>query len=234
MRPTVLGLSATSLLWGLAFLFDPRLSLHHRLPHPLIMFILHWSIGIALIYPFRATRWAGLAMCATATYYALMVKPFEPIAEPQTVGIAALSAFVTFVSIPRVSRLSEENSWLAGLLGLLFRGGIAYPFFEWGLDAYRNPAHFKHYITENSSALLVASIFGLDTTVYLIFAVELALAVMLVSDRLHRATGIISAALLTLFTIVAGYPLALPQNITLIAASLEYVRLDGKLVTSST
>ncbi len=173
-------------------------------------------------------------MCATTTYYAYMVKPFEPIAEPQTVGIAALAAFVTLVSIQRVSRLSWEKSWLAGMMGLLFRGGIAYPFLEWGLDAYRNPAHFKQYISGNIPALVFSSLFGLDTTVFLIFAVELGLAVMIISGKLNRITGITSAVLLTLFAVVASYPLALPQNIALIAASLEYARLGNKLVISST
>ncbi|MCS7129698.1 MAG: hypothetical protein NZ919_03580, partial [Candidatus Caldarchaeum sp.] len=102
--------------------------------------------------------------------------------------------------------------------------------FEWGLDAYRNPLHFISYIRGNILARAVAAPLGIENTVFLIFVVEVSLSLLLVSGLGRKAVGLSTAALLTLFSVVAAYPLALPQNIALIAAAITYARTTTQFI----
>jgi uncharacterized membrane protein YphA (DoxX/SURF4 family) len=99
--------------------------------------------------------------------------------------------------------------------------GIAYPFVEWGLDALRNPKHFITYISSNERALLIAGLIGIENSVFLLFVLEITLAALIVLGQLRTVTALTSAAILALFMVISGYPLAFPQNIILVAASLR-------------
>ncbi|MEM4411100.1 MAG: hypothetical protein QXT61_05290, partial [Candidatus Caldarchaeum sp.] len=63
----------------------------------------------------------------------------------------------------------------------------------------------------------------LDHAVLSLAAVELSLAFLVLSGLFKRWTCMMVVAVLVVFAVVAGYPLALPQNIAL--ASVAYSRL---------
>ncbi|MDJ0274401.1 MAG: hypothetical protein QXO17_02495 [Nitrososphaerota archaeon] len=214
------SIAATSVFWGAAALVDPRIGLHPRLPPPEIVAVLHFLAGL-LIVPKRV-RWIGcFTVFVVTAYYSVWVKPFAPIAEPQTIGISMIALGSTIEEVSsRVAARDYRVSKLA--ITLLMRGGIAYPFVEWGLDALRNPKHFVNYISSNERASTLANPIGIENAVFLIFLVETVLATLIATGLLRKLTGIVSALVLTLFSAVAGYPLALPQNVVLIATSIRY------------
>ena len=219
MRVLEAGLASVSILWGVASILDPEIGLNPRLPNPAILLVLHVAIGLLLLIKRTATAGAASFFAVTA-YYSLRVKPFAPLAEPQTVGLCAISLYLALNPRSLLGKLPRIR-WAAHILPpLLLRGGVAYPFAEWGLDALRNPAHFKAYITGNELAYLLAKPVGIEVSVFLVFLTECVLALLILVGVWRRALGIVSASLLSMFLVVAGYPLAFPQNLGLIAASL--------------
>ncbi len=226
MRILEAGLASVSLLWGLAAILDPRIGMHQRLPGGPALLAIHVAIGLLLLA--RKTAPLGALAFSTLTgYYWLRVKPFEPLAEPQTVGLCAVSLYLALGYWSQLERL-YHRWWPVQLLQpILLRGGVAYPFVEWGLDALRNPTHFKACISGNQLALLIAGPMGVDRAVFLLFLIELSLALLILSGAWSRAVGIASASLLLLFVVVAGYPLALPQNLGLIAASIRIAQVSA-------
>ncbi|MDW8043290.1 MAG: hypothetical protein RMJ30_03490 [Nitrososphaerota archaeon] len=215
-----IGLATVNVLWGIAALLDPSIALEPGLPHPIVLFAAHTFSGLTMF--FRKSRPLALLMTAGITgYYSLLIKPFEPIAEPQTVGIffIAISMLLSHVEKP-----TPLNKLVRFARIVLFRAGIAYPFFEWGLDAYRNPVHFISYIRGNNLARTIASPLGLENAVFALFVVEVSLSLFIMTGFARKLAGITAAALLVLFSFVAAYPLALPQNIALITASVLYAR----------
>lgn len=158
----------------------------------------------------------GLASSALLLYYWAEVKPLEPIAEPQSVGLIGVSAYLARRLVSRLSkRVAPED---LGLLAL--RLGIAYPFLEWGLDALRNPAHFYAYLSSNQLTRLVIPEGSLGLTVLTLGVYELILFSALSTGLFSKAFSLVSAATLVLISAVVGYPLALPQNIPLALASV--------------
>jgi uncharacterized membrane protein YphA (DoxX/SURF4 family) len=213
------SLAAVNFLWGIASLVDPRIGLHPRLPPPYLLATLHLVSGLTIVL--RRIRLAGYIMSVIMSlYYSVRLKPFAPLAEPQTIGILLISSVAAVEeTIPLFPR--KGISHLKRINDLLLRGGIAYPFVEWGLDALRNPKHFISYISSNERALLIAGPIGIENSVFLLFVLEITLAIMIILGWLRTLTALTSAAILTLFMIISGYPLAFPQNIVLVAASLR-------------
>jgi uncharacterized membrane protein YphA (DoxX/SURF4 family) len=213
------SLAAVNFLWGIASLVDPRIGLHPRLPPPYLLATLHLVSGLTIVL--RRIRLAGYIMSVIMSlYYSVRLKPFAPLAEPQTIGILLISLVAAVEeTIPLFPR--KGISHLKRINDLLLRGGIAYPFVEWGLDALRNPKHFISYISSNERALLIAGPIGIENSVFLLFVLEITLAIMIILGWLRTLTALTSAAILTLFMIISGYPLAFPQNIVLVAASLR-------------
>jgi hypothetical protein len=214
------SLAGVNLLWGVAALSDPRIGLHPRMPPPELLATLHLLAGLTIVP--RRTRLAGYLMSVVVSlYYSIRLKPFAPLAEPQTIGILLIALAATFEETVN-SFLRKDFPLLKRINELLLRGGIAYPFVEWGLDALRNPKHFITYISSNEMALIIARPIGIENSVFLLFVLEITLAILIVLGWLRTLTALASAAILTLFTIISGYPLAFPQNIALIAASLRF------------
>ncbi len=213
------SLAAVNFLWGIASLVDQRIRLHPGLPGPEVLAAIHLFSGMALVP--RRIRLAGLlTTVVTSAYYSFRVKPYAPLAEPQTVGIllVALAAALDEVLAGSLSRLS---AFLKPVAVLLLRGGVAYPFVEWGLDAVRNPKHFVSYISGNERALVIARVLGIENSVFLLSVLEIALASLIVLGLLRTLSALASATVLTVFMVVSGYPLAFPQNVALVAASLR-------------
>ncbi|MEM2746491.1 MAG: hypothetical protein QXK69_08265 [Candidatus Caldarchaeum sp.] len=90
MRTAWLGLALVNLLWAAEALLDPAFAREPYLPHPAFVLTVHAGIGAAM-FTRRLRFHALLGTAATTAYYSLLVKPFAPIAEPQTVGISAIS-----------------------------------------------------------------------------------------------------------------------------------------------
>ena len=155
-----------------------------------------------------------LVSVVVSLYYSIRLKPFAPLAEPQTIGILLIALAATFEETVN-SFLPKDFPLLKRINESLVRGGMAYPFVEWGLDALRNPKHFITYISSNERALLIARPIGIENSVFLLFVLEIALATLIVLGWFRTLTALASAAILTLFTIISGYPLAFPQNIAL-------------------
>ncbi|MCS7137061.1 MAG: hypothetical protein NZ941_01680, partial [Candidatus Caldarchaeum sp.] len=171
MQLIILGLALVNLLWGASALVDPSIAREPTLPHPLLLFAAHTLSGSAMFFQ-KLRPYALLSTAALTAFYVLRVKPFEPLAEPQTVGILGITLSqllphnVKAVHQPKLDNFVED---------FLLRVGIAYPLFEWGLDAYRNPLHFISYIRGNILARAVAAPLGIENTVFLIFVVEVSL-----------------------------------------------------------
>ncbi|BAJ50964.1 hypothetical protein CSUB_C1112 [Candidatus Caldarchaeum subterraneum] len=205
------GLSTTHLLWAVALFAEPARFVH-KIPLPQIAAVAHLAAAVLIVAGPRA---AGLSISAALlTYYWAFVKPLEPIAEPQSVGILAISVALL------VSMLHSENFFTR----LLLRGGLAYPFFEWGLDALRNPYHFAAYLTANTVTKPLFTYLPLYPSIFALGAFEVVLSVWAVSGPGFKIACMTSALTLLVFSAVAGYPLALPQNIALIATAVDISR----------
>jgi len=111
------------------------------------------------------------------------------------------------------------------MFSLLIRLGLAYPFLEWGLDALRNPAHFVEYLAvENHLTAQIMKTANLEPLVIAFGTAEIALALFLAIGVWTRPTSLLSLAAFVVFSIVAAYPLALPQDISLGAAAVNLLR----------
>jgi acylphosphatase/uncharacterized membrane protein YphA (DoxX/SURF4 family) len=207
LKTAVAGLAATHALWALSLLLDGQRYLLKPVIPPLFA-IAHLAIALLLTAGHRTH--GHLLATPVLTYYMFFVKPFEPIAEPQTVGILGVTAALL---------VREIGKTPAGLWRIILRLGIAYPLVEWGLDAFRNPAHFKAYLSVNPITSRIIPAEALDYAVTWLGVYELALASLILSGMLEKAAAAIAAATFLAFTAVAGYPLAFPQNIALAAAA---------------
>jgi uncharacterized membrane protein YphA (DoxX/SURF4 family) len=107
---------------------------------------------------------------------------------------------------------------------LAVRLGLAYPFFEWGLDALRNPDHFRSYFATNQMTQPIVQAWGAGNMVLLLGVFEVGLALILAFGLLGRFIALMALGTLVIFALVAGYPLALPQDIALGAASIILFR----------
>jgi uncharacterized membrane protein YphA (DoxX/SURF4 family) len=207
LKTAVAGLAATHGLWALSLLLDGQRYLLKPVIPPLFA-IAHLAVALLLTAGHRTH--GHLLATPVLTYYMFFVKPFEPIAEPQTVGILGVTAALLVREIGKIP---------AVLWRLILRLGIAYPLVEWGLDAFRNPAHFKAYLSVNPITSRIIPAEALDYAVTWLGVYELALASLILSGVLEKAAAAIAAATFLAFTAVAGYPLAFPQNIALAAAA---------------
>ncbi|MDJ0270214.1 MAG: DoxX family protein [Aigarchaeota archaeon] len=218
------SLSITHFLWSLSLLLEPwRYSAKSVAPQ--LLALLH-IITAVLLLASKTAILGGSISAAILTYYWIWVKPIEPIAEPQSVGIIAIS---TIFLIPYLHRIL--GSPLAGgdTALLLLRLGVAYPFVEWGLDAFRNPAHFIAFFSSNIVTRAIIPVEYMLPASYVLGVFELVVALSLVLGIAPRASAVASFTSLVVFSAIAGYPLALPQNIALAAASLYiYKRGAGR------
>lgn len=204
------GLSATHLIWAVALFADP-IWFVRKISQPYAAGILHLASAALIVSRFRV---AGLFLSSTVlAFYWAFVKPFEPLAEPQSVGILA-------ISVSELLRtLFSENFFTR----ILLRGGLAYPFFEWGLDALRNPYHFAAYLSANKVAAPLFQIIPLYPAIYVLGLYEIVLSLWIVSGLGFRHACLVTVLTLLIFSTVAGYPLALPQNIALMAAAAAHL-----------
>ncbi len=223
MRIVAYALATTHGGWGMALLLDERLAMQGYTP----LAVLHFAAGALLLHR-NWVQLGGALSTLILSYYWIFVKPLEPIAEPQSVGLIAVSlALLTRLDIAKrlMSLLYIRDDYSAALL--LVRLGLAYPFLEWGLDAFRNPPIFYAFISGNRLAYSLASPVGVETATLLIFIFEVALALLLISGFMVRASAAATFFLLALFSAVAAYPLALPQNIALAASAIFLVKNGG-------
>jgi len=221
------SLGLTHLLWGLSLVLEP-MRYYNKPLVPGLFALIH--LVISLLIFLGMVRLGCFISSGLLLYYWFFVKPIEPIAEPQSVGIIAIS-LALFIqspipilrSINFIGRVSGSESFRLFLLRL----GLAYPFVEWGLDALRNPAHFIAFMQNNYITSLVFPRTLLSPITFILGFYELMLAVMLVLNLF--ITSVSKAVLFTLivFILVAGYPLALPQDIVLVAASLVLITHGG-------
>jgi uncharacterized membrane protein YphA (DoxX/SURF4 family) len=156
------------------------------------------------------------------SYYWAFVKPREPIAEPQSVGILAISTILLEPHLKQLFKGRLSSNWPL----LAARLGVAYPFFEWGLDALRNPHHFRTYLTANPITQPLMQTMGPGNLILALGVFEVSLALLLAFGLLVRIDAIVVLAALVVFGIVARYPLALPQDIALAAAAI-FLRMEG-------
>ncbi len=210
------SLAITHLLWSLSLLLEPwRYATKPLAPQPFAL--IHIAAAILLLAS-RTITLGGSISAAILVYYWLRVKPIEPIAEPQSVGIIAIS--VIFL-IPYLRRMFGSSLASEDVVLLLLRLGVAYPFVEWGLDAFRNPAHFIAFFSSNTITRAIIPVEYMLPASYVLGVFELVVASSLVLGIAPRISAVASFAALAVFSVVAGYPLALPQDIALAAASLH-------------
>lgn len=217
LKALVIGLAATHFLWSLSLLLEPSRYVFKPVI-PSLFALIHMSVSLLLAVGY--VREGAVAGSILLAYYWFFVKPMEPIAEPQTVGILAIT--LALLSRPLLKPYGNMSS---GVEDVLIRLGLAYPFVEWGLDALRNPVHFKSYLSINplTRSLIPAGL--LDHAVLSLAAVELSLAFLVLSGLFKRWTCMMVVAVLVVFAVVAGYPLALPQNIALASAAYSRLRV---------
>jgi hypothetical protein len=205
-RVLVAGLALTHLIWGLSLLVEPS-RFTHKIMMPSIFAIIHIATAGLLV---TGTSLLGLALStAILGYYWALVKPLEPIAEPQTVGILAISAAGLLSTLSYTRNISKH----------IARAGLAYPFIEWGLDALRNPGHFAYYLTSNPMTNFLTTSLPIYTLILILGLYEIVLGIWVFAGTGLRYSSATMIATLAVFAIVAGYPLALPQNISLITAA---------------
>jgi uncharacterized membrane protein YphA (DoxX/SURF4 family) len=206
-------LSITNLLWAVSLLFDPSQYVGKPVI-PILFAAIHIAAGLAIITRYRV--FGGSIMVTVLTYYWLFVKPREPIAEPQSVGILVISLILVLPHIRRLVTASIPEA----IPFLLVRLGLAYPFFEWGLDAIRNPHHFLVYLKSNPITLPLTQAWDPRILILALGLFEVSLAVLLTLGLLVRIDSMVALGALVVFSLVAGYPLALPQDIALAAAAI--------------
>ena len=207
------GLSITNLLWAVSLVFDPGQYVGKPVI-PILFAAIHIAAGLAILSRYRV--YGGWLSVAVLTYYWLFVKPREPIAEPQSVGILVISLILL---LPHISRLVNDNipKWIPSIL---VRLGLAYPFFEWGLDAIRNPNHFRIYLEANPITQPLTQAWDPRILILVLGLFEISLALLLASGLLIRIDALVALGALIMFGLVARYPLALPQDIALGAAAI--------------
>lgn len=206
-------LASTHLLWAVALTADSKFSE----PSFRLLSLIHLAVSILM-----ATRFNHIGSALSfslLSYYWLFVKPLEPIAEPQSVGLIAPSLALAWSGIPRLPK-HVETLLRESLTALVIRLGVAYPFLEWGLDALRNPSHFYSYLLTNPQASRLVEPLGLQTGTLLLGVFEASLAALLVAGLFNRWSSLTAYGTLILFTLVAGYPLAFPQNLALSACTI--------------
>ena len=218
-RLVAAGLSLTHLLWGLSLLLDP-LQYIGKPVVPVLFAAIHFATAI-MIASKRFRVYGAWLSVLILSYYWAFVKPREPIAEPQSVGILAIS---TILLEPQLRRFFKGR--LSDWPLLAARLGVAYPFFEWGLDALRNPHHFRSYLAANLITQPLMQSMGPGNLVLALGVFEVGLALLLAFGLLVRIDTIVAFAALVVFSLVARYPLALPQDIAL-AAAVIFLRIGG-------
>ena len=217
------ALALTHVGWAVSLLLEP-FRYEHKLLNPWFFAVLHVATASLLITGRRAA--GGFISLVILLYYWLYVKPLEPIAEPQSVGILVISMALF------TDRLFRRPDW--NIDAALLRVGLAYPFVEWGADAFRNPSHFIAFMQSN---YLTRIVFPTNILPYVTFSLgmlEVILAVLMLLGIATKKASITTFTVLTTFIIVAGYPLALPQNITLLAAAyVLYYKGPGEYTITS-
>ncbi len=203
----VVGLALTHLLWAASLLLEPA-QFTHKITSPILFATIH--LATAMLLAARRIILGLMLSSSVLGYYWAFVKPLEPVAEPQSVGILAIS----------VAGLLITSDYTKGLSKLLARAGLAYPFIEWGLDALRNPGHFAYYLSMNQITGPLAGQLPLYSIIFALGVYEIVLGVWVFSGFYQRYSAAAVIATLTLFSIIAEYPLALPQNLALITAAI--------------
>ena len=222
------GLASTHAIWGAALLLDPKISSQGRLePFPLAL--LHILIFALMVS--RGYRFGSALSFVLLFWYLLSIKPLAPIAEPQSVGLLAPSFLIGWIGVQSSGHSSLRIFINETLSPLIIRLGLAYSFVEWGLDALRNPLMFVNYFRNDPDALLMAEPVGLESATLILGVSELALAGFLVVGFLTRWMSLLSYVSLILFILVAGYPLAFPQNLALAGCSIYLLFAAGGRVS---
>lgn len=211
------ALSVTHALWAASLLLEPW-RYAGKPVIPTLFAIIHIVAALLILSRYRV--YGGWLSVALLAYYWVRVKPREPIAEPQSVGILVISAVLL---MPHAQRLFK-NKLPPNAAQLAFRLGLAYPFLEWGLDALRNPLRFQSYLRSNSLTAPIVSAWSAEQAVLVLGFFELAVAFLLAFGLLSRLVSFVSLLALVTFSVAAGYPLALPQDIVLGAAAVFLVR----------
>jgi len=206
------ALSTTHLLWAGSLLLEPWRYVGKPIIPALFAFV-HIIAALAILGRYRT--YGGWLSVTILSYYWMFIKPREPIAEPQSVGILAISAVLL---MPHVQRL-VKNRFPPDINLLAIRLGIAYPFLEWGLDALRNPIHFRFYFQGNPLTQFIIAAWNPATVILLLASFEVGIAFLHVLGLVSRVASLGALIALIVFSSVAGYPLALPQDIALGAAA---------------
>ncbi len=210
------SLALVHLGWAISLIIDAQRYLG-RLIYPPFFAILH-MIVVLMIVVRRLV--GGILSALMMAYYWFVVKPLEPIAEPQSVGIF-------FLSLSLLAPLMGKWMRFENLLLLCLRFGVAYPYLEWGLDAFRNPLHFYAYLLQNPFTRFLAELNLIKETVLILGFTELLISTIMLLGLSIKQFSALSIAVLVTFMVVAGYPLALPQNIALAAASIVLAKMGG-------
>lgn len=218
------SLVVAHVIWALSLLMEPERYVFKPLIPPVFAL---FHLAAAVLFIAEQNRHAAAATMVLLTYYWLFVKPVEPIAEPQSVGIIGVTAVFLAGLLPQ-----RFNNFSAKALDGLFRLGLAYPFFEWGVDAFRNPVHFITYLSVNQVTRRILPSAFLDEITFFLGAYEVFLGLWILSGLLRKYAMIFVIATLAVFTVVAGYPLAFPQNIVLVAAAYTWLRKGDSIFSS--
>lgn len=218
MKIIVRGLAVTHFSWGLSLLLEPSRYVSKPII-PALFGLIHFIIFILLL---TREKYGAVLGSILLTYYWFFVKPIAPIAEPQTVGILGITLSCL---VPHAPRLSPDER--ATIQDILMRLGLAYPFIEWGLDAFRNPLHFKSYLAGNviTASLIPSGL--LDLTVLCLGLFEVSLSLLILTGFKRRIVSLLAFSTLIVFSLVAGYPLAIPQNITLVVVTYFWFKASS-------
>jgi len=211
------GLGLTHILWTLAIILDYDM-FTHKLVIPLIYLPIHLIAGVLLLA--GKIFYGAILSTGVLTYYWLYIKPMAPIAEPQSVGLIGVSLGILVQRYRIIRRWSDY----------LLRGGLAYPFLEWGLDAHRNPHHFYNYLSTNKFTQPLIGVTDPFLLIAMLSIYEVGLGVWLLTGLLSRPSSLIVLITLAVFSAIAGYPLALPQNIALVTTAWKFIGYENQSI----
>ncbi|MEM0481428.1 MAG: DoxX family membrane protein [Nitrososphaerota archaeon] len=215
LKIVVRGLAAVHILWGLSLLLEPTRYVSKPII-PALFASIHFIIFLLLL---THEKYGAVLGSVFLTYYWFFVKPIAPIAEPQTVGILSITLSIL---TPYAPKLSPDKH--GTIQDALLRLGLAYPFIEWGLDAFRNPLHFKSYLSGNVITSFLIPTGLLDLAVLCLGLFEVSLSLLILTGFKRRVVSFLTFSVLIVFSLVAGYPLALPQNIALMGVAYIWLK----------
>jgi uncharacterized membrane protein YphA (DoxX/SURF4 family) len=224
------GLGLVLFGWGFDLLLHPRFYAHLLAGAAPVAMGLLLTLGTLLVVGL-GTRLA--APIAAALLFGLLLQGRQPIGLPQNAGLLMAALALAILGPGHLALRPGSTSASAGRLGvvsLALRAGLAMTFLVYGVQKFTSPDEYRIVVGELPLGAALVQVLGAPTTVALLGAVELLLAVaVVVPGLLALGAAAQSVALLT-FLATLGYPFSYPQDLGLLAAELALVLVNGLAV----